>query len=106
MKPGARHSRRVLLILLAVPAALGLGFMELGYVAHQLAEADCPADVTGNPNDCWLCSHLSFVAMEGTPGFEAPGRSDIRVADLVPSADRILSADLLDTPARSPPASL
>ncbi len=100
------QQRRTLAILIAFQAILGLGMLEFYYVIHQIYEPDCPTTTTGNPNDCYFCSHLSFIALESTPGLEPPRRPDAQVAVLEKSFDRPCSGDILDTPARSPPASL
>jgi len=100
------HRRRPLAVLLAFQAILGLGMLEIYYVAHQILEPDCPARTTGNPNTCFFCSHLSFIAVEETPACTPPLRPDARLMDVDTYADRTLSVDILETPARSPPVSL
>jgi hypothetical protein len=85
---------------------LGLGMLEIYYVAHQILEPDCPAHTSNNPNACYFCSHLSFIAIEAAPSVVPPVRPDAQVTVIAARVDRILSADILQTPARSPPVSL
>ncbi len=99
-----RH--RTLAVLLVFQVVLGLGMLEVYYVAHQILEPDCPARTSNNPNTCYFCSHLSFIAVEETPFVASPTRPDTRMMELVTVADRTISTDILQTPARSPPVSL
>lgn len=103
---GHWHRRRLLLALFAVQAILGLGLLEVYFVAHQLQDPECPGQTSGNPNSCFFCSHLSFVAAEAAPAVAPPVRPDAQVVLLAAADVHAASVDVLETPARSPPASL
>ena len=103
---GMRWDRRTFAFLCTAPAILGLGLLGVYAVLHMIAEPDCPARVSGNPNDCYVCSQLASLALEETPALELPIQVDVRIANPILLEERISSPDLLDLSARSPPASL
>ncbi len=98
-----RHHR--FLAVFAFQAVLGLGMLDVYRVAHEYLEPDCPARTTGNPNTCFICSHLSYISADTPETVPLSVHTQGQVREIVLVVDRVCSAEIHESPARSPPAS-
>ena len=99
-----RQARRWIL-LLSVQALLGFAMLEGLKVLHHVGEDDCLAEESGNPCDCFLCSHFTFLQGE-TPPVLAIAPPDVSGALVIcPPPATPDDPDPLPRAARSPPTS-
>jgi hypothetical protein len=58
------HERQRLWPLAAMVAMLSLFGLDAAYVLHHVVEDACPAEESGDPFDCYLCTALLRVGLD------------------------------------------